>query len=306
MNIYLTQFECHGQIGRCISKSYVCDGENDCQNNYDEENCPAFTCPTNQFIYALDQLCLNQSRVCDGTYDCPSFTDEQNCRFSPSARTCRPTEFQCTSSPLNCIPRTWLCDGHADCPNGLDPTSCPASQNCPIGSFKCNNTRCIPEAWRCDGDNDCGDNSDESQNCPALAFRCSYDQTQCSSLNVCINTTQVCNGMSECPGGTDEGPFCSRDDCSVQNGGCSHFCHRSPIGAMCACPRGYATTNETQYKKCDDVNECLDESSCSQLCANTAGGFNCACETGYVRRQGRLCKAVTRNWAKVFVTNGNS
>ncbi len=72
------------------------------------------------------------------------------------------------------------------------------------------------------------------------------------------------------------------------------------------CPRGYATTNETQYKKCDDVNECLDESSCSQLCANTAGGFNCACETGYVRRQGRLCKAVTRNWGKVFVTNGNS
>ncbi len=54
------------------------------------------------------------------------------------------------------------------------------------------------------------------------------------------------------------------------------------------------------------MNECLDESSCSQLCANTAGGFNCACETGYVRRQGRLCKAVTRNWAKVFVTNGNS
>jgi len=78
------------------------------------------------------------------------------------------------------------------------------------------------------------------------------------------------------------------------------------MGALCICPRGYATTNETQYKKCEDIDECLDESSCSQMCANTRGGFNCACMPGYVRSQGKLCKAITRNFAKVFVTNGNS
>lgn len=99
-------------------------------------------------------------------------------------------------------------------------------------------------------------------------------------MDICINRTKLCDSVPDCPQGTDEGAFCSRDDCSAQNGGCSHMCLRSPTGSMCFCPVGYATTNATNYKKCEDINECEQEKSCSQLCANINGGYNCACETG--------------------------
>lgn len=82
----MTQFECHGQDGRCIGnilfkadvvnydkvnfynkdKSLVCDGNNDCLNNHDEENCPELVCPSGLFKCILDNICINQTKRCDG------------------------------------------------------------------------------------------------------------------------------------------------------------------------------------------------------------------------------------------------
>jgi low density lipoprotein-related protein 2 len=123
-------------------------------------------------------------------------------------------------------------------------------------------------------------------------------------MDVCINKTQLCDNIPQCPDGGDEGAFCSRDDCSVQNGGCSHYCQRSPMGAICFCPDGFETTGSSSYKKCEDVNECEMETSCAQRCANVPGGYNCACDQGYVRMSRRVCKAAGRNDAKIFATNG--
>lgn len=78
------------------------------------------------------------------------------------------------------------------------------------------------------------------------------------------------------------------------------------MGALCMCPTGYETSNATNFKKCEDIDECKLERSCSQLCANYRGGYSCACTTGYARVDGKYCKAVTRDVAKVFVTNGDS
>jgi low density lipoprotein-related protein 2 len=121
-----------------------------------------------------------------------------------------------------------------------------------------------------------------------------------------VNQTQLCDNIRQCPDGSDEGGFCSRDDCSIQNGGCSHTCEPSPIGSMCLCPYGYETRNDSNYKKCEDIDECRDESACNQLCANTPGRYNCACAPGYFRVGRKLCKSTTRNYAKVYVTNGRS
>lgn len=148
--------------------------------------------------------------------------------------------------------------------------------------------------------NDCGDNSDERSNCPAPKFRCPSGQSRClGTLDICINQTQICDNIQQCPDGSDEGGFCSRDDCSIQNGGCSHTCQRSPIGSICICPSGYETRNDSNYKKCEDIDECAIEGSCQQLCANTRGGYNCACAPGYYRSGRRACKALTREYAQV-------
>ena len=135
------------------------------------------------------------------------------------------------------------------------------------------------EFWKKD---DCGDNSDERANCPAPTFRCLSNQIKCdnTTLDICINRTQLCDGITQCPDGSDEGAFCSRDDCLVQNAGCSHQCQQSPRGAVCFCPSGYSTRNTTNYKKCEDIDECQREETCSQKCANINGGYNCACDTG--------------------------
>ncbi|CAF0941452.1 unnamed protein product, partial [Brachionus calyciflorus] len=307
----ITQFECHGQNGRCIEKSLVCNGRNDCSNNYDEENCPEVQCQPGQFKCLLDNICINATKKCDGLYDCPSRTDEQDCRFNPIRTTCHEDEFSCGTSGstftrrATCIPKYWVCDGHVDCDNGQDEASCPTIE-CPQDYYKCNNSKCIPNSWRCDNEDDCGDNTDE-KNCPGKSTQCRPDQFKCAgSMDVCVNYTQLCDNVVQCPDGSDEGAFCGRDDCSIQNGGCSHFCHQAPIGSMCFCPLGYQTTNSSNYKRCEDINECEFETACNQRCSNYRGGYYCACETGYYTTDSRSCKAATRNYAKVYATNGQN
>lgn len=55
----------------------------------------------------------------------------------------------------------------------------------------------------------------------------------------------------DCPGGGDESPLCNNDQCSIDNGGCSHVCHPSPFGVLCLCQPGFHVQNTTNYKKCE-------------------------------------------------------
>ena len=57
----------------------------------------------------------------------------------------------------------------------------------------------------------------------------------------------------DCPGGGDESPLCNNDQCSINNGGCSHVCHPSPFGVLCLCQEGFHVRNTTNYKKCEGI-----------------------------------------------------
>ena len=74
-----------------------------------------------------------------------------------------------------------ICDGHFDCNDGLDEMGC----DCPAGFFKCSTL------------NDLSDRLDQG-----VLILVIDGLIYCSST--CINSSSLCNGASDCPGGVDE------------------------------------------------------------------------------------------------------
>ncbi|CAM4944086.1 unnamed protein product [Rotaria socialis] len=298
----LTQFACTHTAGKCIPNSWKCDGQNDCGDNADELNCPPIACGAGQFLCSSDHYCINATRRCDGIADCQSMEDERNCAGSTPSY-CRADQFRCGST---CIPNNWRCDGHRDCADGSDePSSCGA-RNCTLNEFRClTSGDCIPKGWMCDNEDDCEDSSDENaEQCQTASFSCPENQMVCPSTTIhqCVNITQVCDNKPDCPGGGDESPLCNNHQCSIDNGGCSHACHRSPFGVLCLCQPGFHVRNTTGYKKCEDINECEENpNTCHQHCLNTNGSFICACNEGFVlQADGRSCKIINETGIRLL------
>uniref|UniRef100_A0A3P8VV89 EGF-like domain-containing protein n=1 Tax=Cynoglossus semilaevis TaxID=244447 RepID=A0A3P8VV89_CYNSE len=112
--------------GRCIHQVWLCDGEDDCEDNADEKGCECYPgewpCPSSGLCIPLDQLC-------DGTAHCPDGEDEsnttagRNCSFwGCSSLSC---EHHCHASPDG---------GICSCPSGYivrnDSRSCIDFDDC--------------------------------------------------------------------------------------------------------------------------------------------------------------------------------
>ncbi|XP_008247364.3 CD320 antigen [Oryctolagus cuniculus] len=111
-----SSFQCRAS-GYCVPLTWRCDGDPDCSDGSDEEECRIEPCTQNgQCPPPLGLPCS-----CDNISDCPGGGHQglHNCSRQP----CPAGEIRCSLGDA-CIPHTWRCDGHRDCPDSSDELGC--------------------------------------------------------------------------------------------------------------------------------------------------------------------------------------
>ncbi|KAH9497589.1 Low-density lipoprotein receptor domain class A [Dermatophagoides farinae] len=247
------------QNNNCLPESHLCDGENDCGDNSDEDHdyCAQMKCNVTTEFKCNSGRCVPKASRCDRHPQCRDRSDELNCVYEP----CPKGMFSCANHS-QCLDMSEVCDGSIDCKDGLasdelHPNPCPANVTCPSSSFKCTGTNvCAQPNWMCDGENDCGDNSDENEeNCKN--FKCPDDWFRCAD-NRCILMNNVCNGVIDC-----------------KDGLASDERHPDPCPRNVTCPNDFFSCEETNicahpHWLCDGADDCGDKSDEDiEKCANT-------------------------------------
>uniref|UniRef100_A0A8C9W1P5 EGF-like domain-containing protein n=1 Tax=Scleropages formosus TaxID=113540 RepID=A0A8C9W1P5_SCLFO len=277
--------KCQGR--RCVSLSWRCDGEKDCENGADEEECAAGSGFDRVLLSGGSGVQVPLRVPCDGLASRPG------CVPSPSSLTpsvarlgsglprprmgqaaCAPEEFQCANR--RCVAGTLHCDGDDDCGDGSDEATCTASATCGPHQFRCNSSECVPQLWSCDGDPDCADRSDEAvERCGRQAEpshpRCSTSEFQCGS-GECVRLAWKCDGDTDCKDKSDESKCplltCRPDEFQCGDGSCIHG-----------------------TKQCNKVHDCSDSSD-EAGCVNATkceGPLKFMCKNGECIDSRKVC-----------------
>ncbi|XP_018013097.2 sortilin-related receptor, partial [Hyalella azteca] len=316
-----SQFQCNNN--RCIPASYKCDGDNDCGDGSDEQNCD---CTEEEFDCGRYR-CIPLTQRCDGDRDCPNGNDETNCTqaecrgFSCGNGHCVPLAYRCDGEDdcdestdeddcvkvveglcedsqfacwngRECLSLELRCDGGPDCHDGSDERNCTEAQ---CSGFLCHNTsRCIATDLHCDGELDCKDGSDEAD------CACSSDQFRCSDSGRCIAASWRCDGDSDCDDNSDE------RDCdavsisrptSANSSACRSDQFRCERTGFCM-PASWRCDGDSDCSDGSDERDCDGSSTAPPIPSNSS-----SCPRNY-SRVGRKCLhgvAVARSWQDAVV-----
>lgn len=205
--------------------------------------------------------CVLKSYLCDGEQDCPMGDDEMNCSSEASHPVasrnrhvikCRSNHVACADNTV-CIPESWVCDSELDCEDGSDEKSCPSSDEgtskdyvdfiaeqrnpalCSAGSYRCHGMAglCIATNKTCDGKVDCPNGDDEAGMCG-----------ECKHMNCGHSCQDTPHGpVCSCPAGLeldeDRVSCINIDQCKQHGHRCSQFCDSRNGGYSCSCANGY-------------------------------------------------------------------
>uniref|UniRef100_A0A8C9RYI1 Si:dkey-88l16.3 n=1 Tax=Scleropages formosus TaxID=113540 RepID=A0A8C9RYI1_SCLFO len=195
----------------CVLYSHLCDGELDCKDGSDEEDC-VLECQAGQFQCTHGRKCIDLGKVCDGIAQCQDRSDEMDC-WKPT-KSCA---HRCDNK-TRCIPESFICDGEKDCLDGTDEEGSASKAvplKCRMGSRPCRDgSECVLYSHLCDGELDCKDGSDEED----CVLQCQTGQFQCAHGKKCIDMGQVCDGIAQCQDQSDE------MDCWRPSKSCAHYC----------------------------------------------------------------------------------
>uniref|UniRef100_A0A8C0ZVU4 EGF-like domain-containing protein n=1 Tax=Castor canadensis TaxID=51338 RepID=A0A8C0ZVU4_CASCN len=226
------EFKCDS--GRCIPRTWICDGEADCADALDEhQNCTRRSCSEGEFTCS-NGLCIRQSFRCDRRNDCGDYSDERDCSYP----TCHENQFTCQNG--RCISKLFVCDKENDCGDDSDELEhlCHTPEpTCPPHQFKCDNGNCIDTGKLCNHLDDCSDNSDEKG--------CGINECQDHSISGCDHncTDTLTSFYCSCHPGyklmSDKRSCVDIDECKETPHVCSQKCENVVGSYICKCAPGY-------------------------------------------------------------------